>query len=206
MLSNKENNTQFWINNPKILLNNKYITEVSFNNNMTLEQKLNALTRFIILVSIVGFILIRHFSILLLGIFFILIVVLYHSYLKTEDKENFSLIGLLDLNKKEAINKTNPLMNPLTSDFNTKFKQNEALDNEKYNNEINDIAKNTIIDINENNKDNNKLFNDLESNLNFETSMRQFYSIPGSSVPNGQEKFLDFCYGNLTSEKNISVY
>ena len=47
---------------------------------------------------------------------------------------------------------------------------------------------------------------DLESNLNFETSMRQFYSIPGSSVPNGQEKFLDFCYGNLTSEKNISVY
>lgn len=202
MLSNKENNTQFWINNPKILLNNQYITQVSFNNNMTLEQKLNALTRFIILISIVGFILIRHFSILLLGIFFILIVVLYHSYLKSENKENFSLIELLDLNKKEAINKTNPLMNPLTSDFNTKFKQNEALDNEKYNNEINDIAKNTIIDIN----DNNKLFNDLESNLNFETSMRQFYSIPGSSVPNGQEKFLDFCYGNLTSEKNISVY
>ena len=45
------NSTVFWVNKPKILFKKNLITEISFNNNMSLEEKLNALTRFIILVS-----------------------------------------------------------------------------------------------------------------------------------------------------------
>ena len=61
------NSTVFWVNKPKILFKKNLITEISFNNNMSLEEKLNALTRFIILVSVVGYILLRQTSIILLG-------------------------------------------------------------------------------------------------------------------------------------------
>ena len=46
---NTNNSTVFWVNKPKILFKKNLITEISFNNNMSLEEKLNALTRFIIL-------------------------------------------------------------------------------------------------------------------------------------------------------------
>ena len=51
-----------------------------------------------------------------------------------------------------------------------------------------------------------KKFNDLESNYQFDNSMRQFNSIPGSSVPNNQENFLKYCYGSLPSDKGINVF
>ena len=205
-LQNYDNNI-FWLNDPKILFKNKYITEISFNNNMTLEQKLNALSRFIILVSIVGFVFIRHYSILLLGVIFLLIIIFYYSYLKEKNIEDFTLLSFLSNNKdKHVIPLNNPLMNPQTTDFGTPNKQNEGLNNEIYNEEINETTKQNILNLNENNKDNNKLFEDLETNMNFETSMRQFYTIPGSSNPNSQQDFLNYCYGNMPSNKNINVY
>ena len=44
--------TQFWTNEPTILFNKDHMLELWPNSNMIYEQKLNAITRLIILVSI----------------------------------------------------------------------------------------------------------------------------------------------------------
>ena len=203
---NTNNLTVFWVNNPKILFKKNLITEISFNDNMSLEEKLNALTRFIILVSLVGYILLRQISIILLGVTFISLIVLYYFYLNDFKgfKESLTLINLDKENNNLVVG--NPLDNPLTDDFGTPLKQNEAPDNEEFKDEITNVAKETVIELNKDNKDSEKLFNDLETNYTFESSLRQFNSIPGSSVPNNQENFLKYCYGKLPSDKNINVY
>tara|TARA_Y100001970_G_C14081356_1_gene774888 strand:- start:550 stop:1158 length:609 start_codon:yes stop_codon:yes gene_type:complete len=198
--------TVFWVEKPKVLLNKKLITEIMFNNKMSLEEKLNALTRFIVIITIVGYVLIKENSIILLGATFVLLVILYYYYLRDNKKFKEALSLFNKNNKKEILNLNNPLDNPLTNDFCTENKKNEALNNELYKDEINDITKKSIINMNKDNSDNDKLFNDLETNYNFENSMRQFHSVAGSSVPNNQDNFLKYCYGKLPSDKNINVY
>jgi hypothetical protein len=203
---NTNNSTVFWVNKPKILFKKNLITEISFNNNMSLEEKLNALTRFIILVSAIGYILLRQTSIILLGATFISLIVLYYFYLKDFNglKESLTLINLNG--EKRNLEVGNPLDNPLTTEFGTKLKQTEAPNNENSKDQITNVAKETVIELNKDNEDSKKLFNDLETNYSFESSLRQFNSIPGSSVPNNQENFLNYCYGKLPSDKNINVY
>ena len=46
---------QFWTNNPTILFNKEYIFELWPTTNMCYEQKLNAITRLVILITILVF-------------------------------------------------------------------------------------------------------------------------------------------------------
>ena len=48
---------------------------------------------------------------------------------------------------------------------------------------------------------NPRLFLDLGDNITFDRSMRNFYAMPNSQVPNNQTKFAEFCYGNMPSCK-----
>ena len=102
----------FWIENPKILLNKEFITDISFNNNMILEEKLNALTRFIILVSLLGFLLMNEKSILLLGLTFILVIILYYYYLKDNVSFKENMLSTFTFSKNEQ-NINNPFDNDL---------------------------------------------------------------------------------------------
>ena len=59
---------QFWSNEPTILLNKEYIFELWPTNSMCYEQKLNAISRLIILFTILGFILTMSWRIVIVGI------------------------------------------------------------------------------------------------------------------------------------------
>ena len=48
---------------------------------------------------------------------------------------------------------------------------------------------------------NKKLFRDLGEHENFQNSMRPFYSMPNTSLPNDQKSFTDYCYGDMHSKK-----
>lgn len=198
--------TVFWIHKPQIIFQRNVITEISINGKMSLEEKLNALTRFVILITTIGYMLMRQTSILLLGMSFLCIIVLYYYYLKDSKgfRESFAMIH--KINKPNEIYKSNPFDNPLTTDFSTNNKVKEAPNNEVYIDKITDAAKLNVMELNSSNNDRDKLFNDLESNYQFDNSMRQFNSIPGSSVPNNQENFLKYCYGSLPSDKGINVF
>jgi hypothetical protein len=50
---------------------------------------------------------------------------------------------------------------------------------------------------------NKKLYQDLGENLTFQQSMRNFYTNPNTTIPNDQKSFADFCYGNMSSHKEL---
>ena len=71
-------NSIFWINSPSILFSKNHITELWPIDKMTREQKLNAITRLVILLTLAGFLLSKNYKILVTG--FVSIVFLIITY------------------------------------------------------------------------------------------------------------------------------
>lgn len=46
-----------------------------------------------------------------------------------------------------------------------------------------------------------KLYNDINTNMELEQSLRQFYSTANTTIPNNQAGFAEFCYGSMISAK-----
>jgi hypothetical protein len=46
-----------------------------------------------------------------------------------------------------------------------------------------------------------KLFSDLGDSYMFDHSMRNFYTNPSTTIPNDQEGFANFCFGDMISAK-----
>jgi len=71
---------QFWTNDPTILFNKEYIFELWPTVNMCYEQKLNSISRLIILLTILGYILTMTKRVLAVGALTLLIIfILYHT-------------------------------------------------------------------------------------------------------------------------------
>ena len=90
----------------------------------------------------------------------------------------------------------NPFMNVMMDDYkyNTNRPKAAPSYNEKVENEINEKGKNEKL------KD--VLYKNLGDNLTYENSMRQFHTMPNTKIPNDQNAFAKFCYGNMKSCKD----
>ena len=66
--------TQFWTNDPTILFNKDYIFELWPTMNMCYEEKLNAITRLVILLTILGYILTMSQRILIVGVLTLVVI------------------------------------------------------------------------------------------------------------------------------------
>jgi Ca2+/Na+ antiporter len=90
--------TDFWFSSPSVLLDKKYVLEIWPSAQMNYEQKLNALTRAILLLTLFGFLFTGSVSILCSGIVTVFAIVFIHKYRyfspKKIEKESFA-------NKKE---------------------------------------------------------------------------------------------------------
>ena len=68
--------------------------------------------------------------------------------------------------------------------------------------EINDATQDMVVKTFNNPTDiKQKLFRDLGNSFNFDTSMRNFYSTPNTQIPNDQQAFAEYCYGDMISCK-----
>ncbi len=90
--------TPFWINQPTILFNKKYITTNFFKKTMTLEEKFNTITKFVLILTILGFIFSQNFQLIFIGILTIAIITaIYYrkkkKYTEERTQENFSNAG-----------------------------------------------------------------------------------------------------------------
>jgi hypothetical protein len=127
---------QFWSNDPTILLNKEYIFSLWPTASMTYEEKLNAISRLILLLTILGYILTMSTRILVVGALTLLgIFVFYNMRKKKLSKETFE--GLTsntadkekekDTDKKTDVqtNKEQPMVNsvPLDKMLKTEFKE-----------------------------------------------------------------------------------
>ena len=66
--------TPFWSNEPTILFNKESILQVWPTQNMTFEAKLNAISRIVIIMTILGFFFTRNVNLLIIGIITLAII------------------------------------------------------------------------------------------------------------------------------------
>ena len=121
---------KFWTNEPTILFNKEYIFELWPTTNMAYEQKLNAISRLIILITIFGFIVTQSLRILFAGIITLAVIFLMYNNRKPKLNKNMmnmnegfvvqgnEVTGLFDKKQKTI---TNPVT--LESVISTEFKE-----------------------------------------------------------------------------------
>jgi hypothetical protein len=126
---------EIWAINPTILFNKDYIFELWPTSIMSYEQKINAITRLIILITILGFISTRSIRIMIVGIVTIALIFILYKMRKPKlssdnlkKNEGFEVQGnqVTGLFDKSAKTITNPvtLENVISSEFREGNKQN----------------------------------------------------------------------------------
>ena len=222
---------QFWSNDPTVLFNKNYIFELWPTTNMCYEQKLNAITRLIIIITILGYILTMSRRILIVGfltlaVIFVLFKMRKQKVTKDMLNEGFSVQGntVTGLYDKTP----NSIVNPATLDtiLKTEFKEGnkknpfsnvlltQIMDdpNRKsappsFNVDVDeDITKNVkraVQMMNPGiNNTNKQLYGDLWEKFELDQSDRVFYSTANTQVePGDQASFGQFLYGNMPSSK-----
>jgi len=222
----------FWINEPSILFNKDYILQVWPSSKMSYEEKLNAISRLVIIMTILGFILTMNKSILLIGIVTLVAIFAMYKMRKqkvTKDmldssKEGFS--GIDVKNQQETIINPDTLKSYLKSEFMPVNKKNplgnvlltEIMDNPtrkpappSFNTEvyedINVSTKKMVQSLNPGIKNTNKqLYGDLGEQFEFDQSQWSFYSTPNTKIPNDQGAFADYLYGDMPSCRDGNAF
>jgi len=196
---------KFWINDPKIILKQDKLLDFWPKETMSYGEKMNAVTRFIILVTLLGQICVNNYLILLLGVILVFVIIFIHNYYQIEQFENMDKSLVNDIGKHTRLN---PMYNVMPDDYvnNVNKEGTEDEYSEEKEDEINHQVKQFIFENNKENKDIGKVFSNVSDNLDFESSMRQFHINPSTTIPNDQKDFLEYCYSNLPSEKQLFVY
>jgi len=220
--------TPFWLSEPTILFNKKHITDIWPDSNMTNMEKLNAISRFVILASLLGYLITLNIGLIFVCIITLgVIAILYHVQSnktkgdekmrekekeKEKVKENFTNSILYNEVKDDYTNpkQNNPMMNVLVPEIVYNPTRNEAAPafNTEVEKKINNNTKNYVVETtfsDESTKQKEyikrKLFSDLGDSYMFDHSMRNFYTNPSTTIPNDQAGFANFCFGDMISAK-----
>ena len=214
----------FWGTNPNVLFQSEYFLEFFPIEDMTYEQKLNALTRSIIVLTIIGFLLSHSFRIIFISAITILAIFLLHYYQQRESdkykkviEEHFEnqgdeVIAKYGISKENVFDKpssSNPFSNVLITDYeyNPNKKPAPPSFNQNINKSILAEAKQLVSELNPDQPDiSEKLFKDLGEQFVFEQSLRQFTSNPSTVIPNDQTGFAEFAYGSMVSCKEGNLF
>ena len=204
---------KFWLYDPMVLIKQDRIKEILPQSHYSLQRRLNAMTRMIMLLTVLGYLLTRSIKLVISSVIsLVIIVILYKNEYEKELNDNLNQQAQLegfDNKNPELINiikqnftnptKQNPLMNVLVSDISDQPDRPPAAPS--YNDNISDeINKTSKSDCQE-----SKLFKNLGDNLTHQHMMRNFYSMPNTEVCNNQKGFREFCYGSMKSCKEGSV-
>jgi len=114
-------NTLFWSNDPTILFNKDYIFELWPTTSMCYEEKLNAISRLIILITLLGYILTMSTRVLITGSVTLVVIFLYFTMRKQkitrEMVEEGFMVNKRDDNGELSNNlRSRTIINPVTLD------------------------------------------------------------------------------------------
>lgn len=220
---------QFWINQPTVLFNKEYIFELWPTANMCYEQKLNSISRLIILLTILGYILTMSKKIIAVGILTLVVIFVLYSMRKkkvsTDMLEGFNVqsnevTGMFDNKPKSFVNpvtldtvlrsefkegtKKNPFSNVLLTQINDEPERKAAPPsfNVDVDEDITKNVKRAVQMMNPGIKNTGKqLFGDLFQEFQLDQSNRVFYSTANTKISNDQGAYGEFLYGNMPSAK-----
>jgi len=221
--------TKFWTNDPTILFNKEYIFELWPMTEMCYEQKLNAITRLVILITILGYISTMSKRVLVVGILTLVVIFVLFNMRKQKVTKDMLNEGfkVQSSNNKDVQNNNGFCVNPDTLDSVLKSEFKEGNKKNPFSNvlltQINDdpdrkaappsfnvdvdedITKNikkAVQMMNPGIKNTNKqLYGDLWQNFELDQSNRAFFSTANTRVTNDQGAFSNFLYGSMPSGK-----
>ena len=215
----------FWSNDPTVLLNKDYILEVWPTPKMTYEEKLNAVSRMVIYLTILGVIITMSANILFVGIITLAVIFALYKMRKQKIVKNMLTKEGFEDNIQNDNNKNNKIVNPdtleqfLKDDYELTGKRNPlgnvlltqihdapqrkaappSFNPEVYQ-DITSATKKMIQTLNPDIKNTNKqLFGGLGEKFEFDQSMWHYYSMPNTKVVNDQGSFAQYLYGNMPS-------
>jgi hypothetical protein len=216
----------FWSNDPTVLFNKAYILEVFPTTDMYYEQKLNSVTRLIIVISLLGYIFSRSIRIPIAGLSMIAVVYFIfrsRKYKVTHDmilQEGFkqgesgarivnpeTLESVLKSEYKEG-NKKNPFSNVLLTQITDEPNRKAAPPsfNPEIDEDITRNVKKAVQFMNPEIKNTSKqLYGDLYENFELDQSNRAFFSTANTRVENDQGSFGQYLYGNMPSSKESNA-
>jgi hypothetical protein len=227
--------TQFWSNDPTILFNKEYIFELWPTTNMCYEQKLNAISRLIILITILGYILTMSQRVLVVGLLTLAVIFVLFKMRKqklTKDmlNEGFQAIkgnevtGMFDKKPDSYVNpvtldsvlksefmegtKKNPFSNVLLTQIGDDPDRKSAPPsfNTDCDEDITKNVKRSVQMMNPGIKNTNKqLFGDLWQEFQLDNSNRVFYSTPNTRVTNDQSAYAQYLYNDMKYSAKLST-
>ncbi len=209
--------TQFWSNDPTILFNKEYIFELWPTTNMCYEQKLNAISRLIILITILGYILTMSQRVLVVGLLTLVVIFVLFKMRKQKLTKDMLNEGFQAIKGNEVTGmfdkKPDSYVNPVTLDSVLKSEFMEGTKKNPFSNVLltqigddpdrksappsfnvdcdEDITKNvkrSVQMMNPGIKNTNKqLFGDLWQEMQLDNSNRVFYSTANTRVQPGDQ-------------------
>jgi len=223
---NSEDSVPFWATNPNILFDSQYLMEFFPVENMTYNQKLNAITRTVIILALLTFFSSGNIRVIIVSIITLFAIFILHYYhmkeannkkkstlLKETLKEGFAnpakdYLESENMNVSDEVfdepTPENPFSNVMMTDYdyNPDKKPAPPAFNKNVNEKILEDAKQLVVKSNPDQPDiADKLFKDLGEQYVFEQSLRPFHSNPSTTIPNDQQAFTEFCYGSMISCK-----
>jgi len=216
----------FWYDEPSILFKKDNIFELWPTPAMNYNQKLNAITRLIIIVTMVGFIITLAYRLLFIGgITIFVIFILFKMNKGKLTKETFTnndttpkqnpgyitnpatLDSVLKSEFKEG-NKKNPFSNVLLTQIvdDPDRKPAPPAFNVDVDENITTNVKNAVQHMNPGIKNTDKqLYGDLWENFQLDQSNRVFNSTPNTRVTNDQSAYAQYLYGTMPSAKGSTM-
>jgi hypothetical protein len=162
---------------------------------MTFDEKLNTLTRLIIFVCIIIGLILRDARILLFMIILVLLLVIVYTYqhrftIQTDNFLNKNNLEIIDNSICVKPSKNNPFMNP------NLLHNNDDVPACPISNELINEKADSLFD--------SGMYRNADDIYDTTTSKRQFYTVPGSTIPNDQTSFANWLYnrGPTCKENN----
>ena len=197
--------SKFWLYDPSILLKKEEMFNFWPNDKQSMDEKLNSVTRSILVLTTLGYLSTKSFNILVSGIVTLVVVVALY---KTKSQENFDL-GERTKKASEVLNKLNieelskkltkptidnPFMNYMHMDNLNNPNKPPALP--LYNNKVKKLADDAAFSHLD-----PRLLNTLGDAMEYDAFARNFHTMPVTTNPGDQKAFAEFCYGNMKSCK-----
>jgi len=186
----------FWTNDLSLL----FQPELVPTDNMTFDQKANALSRMTIFLCIIFALVLHDTRIVVLMIILLMIIYIIQKYVEefAQDTEEFLVENKIDVVDNKICSrptKHNPFMNPSLSDTAGFFDSDVVGACQSYTPEVEKNI-NTIYD--------EGMYINSDDIYNRDTGKRQFYTVPGSKIPNDQSIFANWLYnrGKTCKENN----
>ena len=223
-----DKNEVFWLTNPSVLIDYNYITNIWPRREDDVNTKLNAVTRCVVLLSLIGIVLTQNNKMRLLATTFVTLIaiVFYQHYIikikgnfdsntgeeefQTRERRSEQINVQRNVNDEERYQEMcgrdglhepkniNPMMNVMPMDIKNNPQRPPAQPSYKT-----CVKKNIRKNIKKNLDP--RLFCDLGDELAFSHFERQFHTMPNTQVPNNQKKFAEFCYGNTAIVKDTHM-